>query len=100
MTVPFNPYLQPRDGVGAKYGGGHGYIEVPGKGENLRWQTRAAAPTDYENRLADALVQVFEKGASTAEEIVHGLNEAGHRTASGQRWDIESLTSEMAMLGQ
>ena len=44
---------------------GKGYIEQPGKVANLVWQTRAAAPTAYENALGDALQAAFEGGAET-----------------------------------
>lgn len=99
MEPAFNPYLQPSSPPSVHVGG-KGYIELPGKAENLRWQTRKAAPTEYENALADALEQAYTSGAVTAEEIVESLNRRAFRNASGDRWTVASLASEMSVLGQ
>ncbi|MDX3895416.1 recombinase-like helix-turn-helix domain-containing protein [Pusillimonas sp.] len=99
MEPAFNPYLRPSSPPSVHVGG-KGYIELPGKAENLRWQTRKAAPTEYENALADALEQAYTSGAVTAEEIVESLNRRAFRNAAGELWTAASLTSEMSVLGQ
>lgn len=100
MEPAFNPHLQPCSPTPADQGAGKGYIEMPDNAVNLRWQTRTAAPTDYENTLADMLEQIYESGAETAEDIVEGLNSRDFNTASGDRWTVASLMSELAELGR
>jgi hypothetical protein len=77
----------------------NGEIERPGESVNLAWQTRAAPPTDYENRLGDALERVFADGAGTLEEVVAGLNSANCPTPSGAPWDAATFESEIRRLG-
>jgi len=74
-------------------------IERPDAVQNVRWQTRAAAPTDYENRLGDALQEIFAEGIYDLAGIVRALNESGIRSASGTAWTEASFTAEMARLG-
>lgn len=100
MEPLFNPYLQPFSPPAPDQAAGKGYIEIPGKAENLRWQTRVAAPTEYENALADMLEQVYAAGAATAQEIAEGLNQRNFRNASGDSWTVASLASEMSVLGR
>lgn len=98
MEPAFNPYLRPASPPSVQVGG-KGYIEIPGKAENLRWQTRKAPPTEYENALANALEQAYASGAAGAEEIVESLNRHAFRDASGEPWTVASLAAEMAALG-
>ncbi len=99
MEPEFNPYLRssPPPSV---HVGGKGYIEVPGKAENLRWQTRSTAPTAYENALANALEQAYASGDTTADDIVETLNHRNFRCASGERWTVARLAAEMSALGR
>lgn len=87
MTFPpdFNPYLSRMNAT-------RGEVE---KRVNLPWQTRRAAPTDYENRLGDALEQAFAAGAETLEDVVKALNDGGLRDPAGQPWNPDSLQVEM-----
>ena len=66
---------------------------------NIVWQTRSAAPTDYENALGDALEQAFGGGAETLDEVVQALNTQGFRAADGRPWSAASFEAEMARLG-
>jgi hypothetical protein len=87
-----NPFLRQ-----APARGGRGSIE---QAQNLEWQTRAAPPTEFENRLADALEQVFAAGADTLAAVVARLNEMQVRDASGARWSEASFEAEMRRLGE
>jgi hypothetical protein len=94
-----NPQLTPWAPPTPNNVAGKGRIEVPGGEANLVWQNRAAPPTDYENRLADALEAVFEGGATTLDEVVAGLNARGLRSADGLAWTAARYEAELARLG-
>jgi len=74
-------------------------IERPDAVQNVRWQTRAAAPSEYENRLGDTLQEIFAEGIYELPGIVAALNERGVRSASGMGWTEDSFAAEMARLG-
>lgn len=97
--MDFNPYLKPWQTPAPNNVAGKGKIEAPGQGENIVWQSRAAAPSDYENALGDALEAVFEDGAETPEQVVAGLNQHGLRRPDGQAWTAALFEAEMARLG-
>lgn len=67
--------------------------------ENVRWQTRAAPPTGYENTLADALQAIFAEEVYELPGIVRRLNERGVRSPAGAPWTEEVFAAEMARLG-
>jgi hypothetical protein len=94
-----NPYLKPWLQPHPNRIAGKGEIERPGQVQNISWQTRVAAPTDYERELGDALEKVFEAGATTLAQIVTGLNETGLRTLEGGTWTEQSFQDEMHRLG-
>lgn len=104
MEATFNHYLRPSEKCAASNFGGKGYIETPGEGENIRWQNRNAAPTDYEQRLADALEQIFEAGfedgGANSQAISEKLNAKGVKTPEGESWTPDNLVGVMARLGQ
>lgn len=75
-------------------------IEIPGERENIRWQTRAASPTDYENALGDALVAIFERGIEDLEAVIAALNDTEIRTPEGEAWSAERFERLMAELGR
>ncbi len=79
--------------------GDEGSIERTDKVENVRWQTRAAVPTDYENALGDALQEIFAEEVYDLPGILSRLNERGVRAPNGAPWTEESFTAEMARLG-
>jgi hypothetical protein len=69
------------------------------KSANLRWQTRSRPPSEYENRLGDALEQVFALGATELPDVVKKLNEMGMATPDGAAWTEARFEAEMAKLG-
>ena len=95
----FNPYLKPWQAAQPNNVAGKGQIEVPGQVENIVWQHRASAPSDYENALGDALERVFADGAESTDEVVAGLNALAFRTADGLAWTVAAFEAEMARLG-
>jgi len=99
MSDAFNHKLHPWKGQSPVQGAGNRNIEAPGKAENFCWQSRASAPTQYENDLADALEQAYESGAKAADELVSCLNDLDLKTQSGFPWTVQLLESEMAILG-
>ncbi len=95
----FNPHLKPWQAAQPNNVAGKGQIDVPGQVPNIVWQTRATAPTDYENALGDALERAFEGGAETVEQVVASLNQQTVRAADGRSWSAASFEAEMARLG-
>ena len=95
----FNPYLKPWQPAQPNNVAGKGQIEVPGQVENIVWQNRAAAPSDYENALGDALERVFADGAETPAQVVAAFNARAFHTAEGTQWTVASFEAEMARLG-
>jgi hypothetical protein len=71
-------------------------IEKPDEVENLAWQTRRADPTEYENRLGDALEQVFAAGAEDLAAVIRGLNDLGCLAPDGKPWTEETFKSWMS----
>ena len=84
-----NPFL--RKGAAA----GRGALETP---LNIEWQTRAAPPTEFENRLGDALERVFASGACQLAEVVARLNEMQSFDADGKPWTQASFQEAMSRL--
>lgn len=78
---------------------GKGRIEAPDTAENIVWQNRAAAPTSYENDLADALIACFETGIEDLPALVAALNDRGVLAPDGTPWTEESFGREIARLG-
>ena len=74
-------------------------IERPDAVQNVRWQTRASAPSEYENRLGDALQEIFAEGIYDLPGIVAALNERGVGSAAGAAWTEGAFAAEMARLG-
>jgi hypothetical protein len=99
LNLDHNPQLKPWQTPAPNNVAGKGKIEEPGQARNIVWQTRAAAPLDYENALGDALEQVFANGAETLEQVVQGLNDAGFRGPDGRRWTVALFETEIARLG-
>lgn len=97
--MTYNPYLKPWRAARPNEEAGTGEIEQPATVQNLVWQTRPAPPTEYENRLADALEAVFEAGAVELPDVAAGLNGQGMRAPDGASWTPESLRLELKRLG-
>ena len=84
-----NPYLKKAPA------GARGTVE---QRENLPWQHRAEPPGEFENRLADALEQLFARGIDALPELLHELNRITPDRA-GRPWTEQSFQSEMKRLG-
>lgn len=93
-----NPHLKPWMRPHPNRVAGKGVIERPGQVDNIVWQTRSVAPTEYENQLGDALEQVFESGAEALPDVVAKLNEIGFRSADGRPWTEALFQEEMKRL--
>ena len=96
---PCNPRLVPWKRHTVENEAGTGFIEMPGMGENIRWQSRSAEPTAFETALGDAIEQLYFQGLSTSAEFAGALNRMGLRSPSGTLWDVARLEREMARLG-
>ncbi len=94
-----NPYLAALRRPAADRDVGKGSIEHPADARNIPWQTRPAAPTEYENQLGDALEQVFAGGATDLPAVVAGLNNVGCRSPDGSVWTVPLFEAEMRRLG-
>jgi len=88
------PWIRPRPDDAA----GKGSIERPDAVVNIVWQTRAAPPSEYENRLGDALVECFAAGIEDLSALVARLNELGVQAPNGTPWTAASFEREMARL--
>jgi len=97
--VDYNPHLKPRSRPAPNEVGGKGRIERPEAAENIVWQTRWAPPTEYENRLGDALEACFADGIADLEPLIARLNEVGVLAPDGQAWTTGSFEREMDRLG-
>jgi hypothetical protein len=85
-----NPFLKP------SAPGARGGVE---KRDNIAWQHRAEPPSEFENRLGDALEQIFGKGIEELGPIVDELNKGGYRDRAGKPWTEASFQAEMKRLG-
>ena len=94
-----NPHLRPWQRPQPNQVAGKGAIEIPSEVRNIIWQTRAAPPTPYENRLGDALVECFGEGVTELPDLVARLNAKGVLSPDGAPWTEESFTREMERLG-
>ena len=65
---------------------------------NIAWQHRAAAPDEFENRLGDALEEIFSKGVQELSQVVEELNKTT-KDRAGNPWTEESFQAEMKRLG-
>ncbi|QEZ44607.1 recombinase-like helix-turn-helix domain-containing protein [Cupriavidus oxalaticus] len=98
-SLSYNPNLVPWERPAPNNVAGKGHIEQPGKVANIVWQTRASAPSAYENALGDAIEAAFEGGAQNPQDIVRAFNAAGFLGVDGQPWTEERFLSEMRRLG-
>ena len=92
--MEFNPHRTPACGERRE-----ARIEQPGEFPNIVWQTRSAPPTDFENRLGDALVACFEEGIDELGPLVARLNEMGVHAPDGTPWTVDAFEREMESLG-
>lgn len=90
---------QPDGQIDSKAGGGD-HPRLPHNGLFLEpRQSRDDAPGMAENRLGDALEDLFGRGVHDLSEIVAGLNGLGIAAPGGQPWTEASFGAEMRRLG-
>lgn len=70
----------------------------PKEPDNVVWQTRTRAPTEYELALVQALETVMADGTHDLSGIVRGLNALNFRMQDGAMWSEESFTAEIKRL--
>lgn len=63
-------------------------------------QARTRPPSDYENRLGDALEAAFEAGAWDLPELVACLNESRTPAPDGKPWTVESFPSHLQLISR
>ena len=93
-----NPYLRPQ--ATPTDGPAKGSIDRPGEIPNFAWQTRAASPTDFENRLGDAFETIFDAGIVDPPGIIARLQELGIAHPDGAAWTEDRFLTLMHRLGE
>jgi hypothetical protein len=63
-------------------------------------QSRAAAPTPYEDLLGDAIERIYAAGIHDLQGVIGALNATGPGGPNGQPWTEASFTAEFARLGE
>src|SRR5690349_19593108 len=94
-----NPALRPWEAPSPSKRAGAGSIEIYDSISHVVWQTRAAVPSAYEDRLAYALMAAFDDGAQDLPGVVARLNAMRVHTADGSAWTESSLAVELKRLG-
>lgn len=85
--------------IDSKAGGGD-HPRLPHNGLSLEpRQSRTDGPDPAENRLGDALEDLFGRGVHDLSEVVAGLNELGIPAPDGRPWTTASFGAEMRRLG-
>jgi hypothetical protein len=94
-----NPNLKPWKRPSPNQVAGKGKIESPGDVVNIVHQTRSSSPTEYENRMGEALMEIFDDDISQLSDIVAKLNELGVKSPDGELWTEDNFELEMRRLG-
>ena len=97
--MDYNPHLKNWQRPDPNKSAGKGNIEKPGEGENFVHQTRGTPPTDYENKLGQALEEIYSENIKELVDVVRRLNEMGIQTLKGETWTEEEFRLEMRRLG-
>ena len=100
LVSEYNPYLVPYLSRKRETKAGVGQIFEGGDRELIVWQTRPAAPSDYELTLADTLEQIFAQRIHDLPGIVKALNEEGVRAPNGEAWTEASFEQTLRELGK
>jgi hypothetical protein len=100
IVQDFNPYLQTFRAARRSESAGKGQIYNAPERELIVWQTRPAAPTEFELTLAAALEQLFAQRIYELPDIVAALNRDGVRTRQGETWTEQSFVAAFRELGQ
>ena len=93
----YNPWLAPDRQRDTK--GGQRSIEPAAGSANIVFQTRGGALSLFEDRLADALMAVFDAGAMELDQVAAGLNARKAYDADHQPWTADSLAACLHTLG-
>ncbi len=97
--MDYNPHLKPWTRPEPNKEAGKGSIEVPDEIVNIVHQTRATPPSEFENKLGEALETIFGDDVTELADIVSRLNEMGVQAPYGEAWTEDSFRSEMKRLG-
>ncbi|MBL8835322.1 MAG: hypothetical protein JNL66_03710 [Alphaproteobacteria bacterium] len=81
-------------------GGAAGAFETYETITNVVWQTRPAAPSDYEYRLADGLMAAFDAGVVDLSALAAHLNQQKISAPDGAAWTEATLAAELQRLGR
>jgi hypothetical protein len=100
LVQDFNPFLQPFIERRRSQAAGRGQIFGAPERELIVWQTRPAAPTEYELTLASALEQIFAQRIYELPGIVAALNRDGVRTRDGDAWTEDNFVATLRELGK
>lgn len=95
----YNPRLRNWERPRPNNVAGKGHIEKPGQARNIIWQTRAAAPTESENALGDALEKALGAGADSLAALASAVNAENLLAPDGSEWNETSLAAELHRLG-
>lgn len=80
--------------------GGGDHPRLPPNGLFLEeWQSRTREPTDYEQRLGDALEEAFRNGIHDLPDLVQTLNRDGVLAPDGAAWTEDGFVAAMRDLG-
>lgn len=97
-AITFNPHLLNAKNATRSKDAGTGLIFQPGDEENLRWQTRFSEPSEYEQALTSAIVQLYAEDVRTSEEFADGLNARNVLQTNGEAWTPAVLNAELERL--
>ncbi len=100
VVQELNPYLEAYRHRRPNQGAGAGQIFATAERDLIMWQTRPAAPSEYERTLADALEQIFSERVYELAEIVAALNREGVRTPAGEAWTERNFQDTLRELGK
>ncbi|MFO1364014.1 MAG: recombinase-like helix-turn-helix domain-containing protein [Burkholderiales bacterium] len=100
LVRDFNPFLQPFIEHKRSETAGRGQIFGAEERALIVWQTRPAAPSDFELTLAAALEQIFAQKIYELPQIVAALNRDGVRARDGRAWTEESFVATFRELGK
>ncbi|HSD41373.1 MAG TPA: recombinase-like helix-turn-helix domain-containing protein [Burkholderiales bacterium] len=95
-----NPYLEAYRNARPNQVAGGGQVFGTADRDLIVWQTRPAAPSEYERTLADTLEQIFAQRTYDLPEIVAALNREGVRTPAGETWTERNFQDTLRELGK
>lgn len=79
--------------------GGNGQIHVPGKYQNIVWQSRGRLPDSFEYALVATLEDLFEDGIDDLPKLVVGLNARQVFDRNGELWTEETFRDFLQVSG-